>query len=488
VRKKQFISDLKGLGPNERFQSAFLVQSKEVRQKRSGDLFLSMRLADRTGSVDSKMWDNVAAVAETFESGNFVDVRGKVQVFNGQHQIIAHKLRVVPEVHVYLGDFIPHTEFDIESMYAEVLSAIEGFSNPSLKRLMLSIFRDPEFAMLYKRAPAARGMHHARIGGLLEHVSSMLKLAKLVASHYPEVNSDLLACGVLMHDVGKMFELMSDRTFEYTDEGRLLGHIAIGSAWLERRCDAVDGFPARLKTLLLHMVLSHHGKLEYGSPQVPLFPEALALHFVDDLDSKLEMMRAARAEMPDGTIWSPFHRGLGRFLLDKGAFLRRGESSAEGRDANSRRRRRKSPPARRALRPALAGKRPTTPRPSAPGSRRSRNKESKAVVELTSKATAEGATGSQPITAGKDRLRGNLEPSAAVPPQFAPPEPDRGSAYGEQPVQVAKAKKARPRRTTQEPRPPRSPGSASASGQPPPPPLPRQPTLAGLESEPGMSE
>ena len=147
-------------------------------------------------------------------------------------------------------------------------------------------------------------------------------MAKLVAAHYSEIDSDLLASGVLLHDFGKIFELSAERSIEYTDEGRLLGHIAMGSAWLERRCDAIKGFPPRLKILLLHLVLSHHGKLEFGSPKEPLFPEALALHYIDDLDSRLEMMREVTGEIAGGGVWSPYHRGLERSVLDKAAFLR----------------------------------------------------------------------------------------------------------------------------------------------------------------------
>ena len=457
MRKRQFITDLKGLGANSRFQSAFLVQTKEVRQKKSGDPFLSLRLADRTGSLDSKMWDNVAAVAETFDAGDFVDVRGKVQVFNGQHQIIAHKLTVLPEDEVFLGDFVPHTDFDVDAMYAEILAVIDRFSTGSLRQLMQGIFRDPEFARLYKRAPAARGMHHAKIGGLLEHVSSVLKLAMLVASHYRDLNSDLLACGVLMHDVGKLFELTADRSFDYTDEGRLLGHISIGSEWLSRRCDEVDEFPPRLKTLLLHMVVSHHGKLEYGSPQVPLFPEALALHFIDDLDSKLEMMRAARADMPEGTIWSPFHKGLNRFVLDKVAFLRGGKGPV---------RRPKSPAGtshgkRSGRARSSHGRTQQSARDSHPkGPTRSRRRKQVPVTRSTSR----------PAKANEDRPRSRPVSNAAREPigaQSAPPTP------------VPAGTGAQPASTAESQRPPRA--EEQSARTPPPPELPQQPTLAGLE-------
>ena len=460
MRKRHFITDLKGLGPNSRFQSAFLVQTKEVRQKKSGDPFLSLRLADRTGSLDSKMWDNVAAVAETFEAGDFVDVRGKVQVFNGQHQIIAHKLTVVPEDEVFLGDFVPHTDFDVEAMYAEVLAIIDRFSTRSLRRLMRGIFLDPEFARLYKRAPAARGMHHAKIGGLLEHVTSVLKLAMLVASHYRDLNSDLLACGVLMHDVGKIFELTADRSFDYTDEGRLLGHISIGSEWLSRRCDEVDGFPPRLKTLLLHMVVSHHGKLEYGSPQVPLFPEALALHFIDDLDSKLEMMRAARADMAEGTIWSPYHKGLNRFVLDKVAFLRGGKRPVRRPDPGGPARRRKRGEAARTMhRGTRRGPRDSEPVAPIPSHRD--------VSAPRSETSAAPAIAKRPPSRGNAVAEANREPAAK---KRAP----RGPAAESTAEMSPSADQARKPTTTSSPDEP-------FALTPPPPDLPIQTRLVGLK-------
>lgn len=323
MKKEHFIRDLPKLSPADKFESVFLVQAKEIRHKKSsGDQYLSLRLADRTGALDAKMWDNVSLFAHKFKEDDLVSVRGKVQIYNGNPQIIVHRIESIPDSEAKLGDFIPHTERDIEAMYAEVLATIESFENQHLKRLLGSIFKNSKFAAAYKRAPAARSMHHARIGGLLEHVSSVVKLAVLVSSHYDDIDHDLLVSGVLLHDLGKIRELSSGPSFEYTDEGRLLGHIAIGSAWIGRRCDEINGFPPRLKSLLLHMVLSHHGKLEFGSPQVPQFAEALALHYIDDLDSKLEAMRAERKSIADGGVWTRFHRGLDSFVLDKDAYLR----------------------------------------------------------------------------------------------------------------------------------------------------------------------
>lgn len=322
MSKEQYIRDLRVLGPDERFRSVFLVQAKDLRRnKKTGDPFLSLQLGDCTGTLDARMWDVREGVTDQFRVNDFIDVHGRIQVYRERPQIIVHKLSVVPEGQVTLSDFMPHTKHDVEAMYAKVLSLIDSFRDQHLKRLLKSIFGSPDIAKAYKKAPAAKSMHHARLGGLLEHVSSVLNLAVAVSANYEDVDRDLLISGVLLHDLGKIYELKSDRTFEYSDAGLLLGHIPIGSAWLGRCCDEIKGFPPRLKMVLLHMILSHHGKREFGSPQLPAFPEALALHFIDDLDSKLEMMRTATAELTDGEVWSRFPKGLDGPVLDKAAFL-----------------------------------------------------------------------------------------------------------------------------------------------------------------------
>ena len=374
--KDRFVADLKTIDRNARFESTFLVQAKEIRsKKKSGEPYLVLRLADRTGVMDARMWDNVSAVAEVFKVSDFVEIRGRVQDYNGQAQIIIGKLAVVPRAQVDPGEFLPRTRRDIDKMFGEVLATIESFEDPHLKRLMSDIFLDKEIARRYKQAPAASGMHHAWVGGLLEHVLSCLQVSRLLASHYSELDGDLLASGVLLHDFGKIFELSVDHAIEYTDEGRLLGHIAMGSAWLERRCDEIEGFPPRLKTLLLHLVLSHHGKLEFGSPKQPLFPEALALHYIDDLDSRLEMMRAATGEITGEQVWSPFHRGLESVVLDKEAFLSRGsgadtpQESGEQVRASTRPEPQPSPPTPELERPAApvgTNSRPPAPPPLHP--------------------------------------------------------------------------------------------------------------------------
>ena len=317
--KESFVS---GLEPNDRVTSYFVVQSKEVRfKKQNGEAFLSLRLADRSGQIEAKMWDGVDEIADTFAQDDFVKIRGAVQVFRDQPQIIIHKLRFAAESEVELADFVPHTNRDINEMFAELMATIEGFENEDLKRLMHAFFDDPETAARFKKAPAAKSMHHGFVGGLLEHVMSLLNLAKLVASNYSYIDRDLLQTGVLLHDLGKIFELGYERSFYYTDDGQLLGHITMVVSMVDRKCAELDNFPHKLKVLVQHMLLSHHGRYEFGSPKLPMFPEALALSYIDDLDSKLESMRAGLAEMVPEATWSRFNPALDRMVLCKESYL-----------------------------------------------------------------------------------------------------------------------------------------------------------------------
>jgi len=317
--KKRFVCDLQ---PNEVVTDFFAVQSKEVRFKRSGEAYLSLILADRTGRLDAKMWDGISEVAETFERDDVVKVRGIVQLYNQRPQMTVQKLRPGVPGEFELADYIPHTEKDIEAMFAELREAVSGFENKDLRRLVESFLDDPEIAARFKTAPAAKSLHHAFIGGLLEHVVSLARMARLTASHYEILDLDLLLTGVVLHDLGKIYEFEYDRTFRYSNEGQLLGHMAIVLRMIERKCAALPDFRPKLRLLVEHMILSHHGRYEFGSPKLPMFPEALALHYLDDLDSKLESMRAsAAADARPNELWTSFNPSLERSLLKKEKFL-----------------------------------------------------------------------------------------------------------------------------------------------------------------------
>ena len=324
--KSPFVSELE---PNQTVQATFLVVRKEVRQKKTGEPYLSLLLADKTGDLDTKMWDNAADVMDTFDRDDFVRVKGLYQIYQNRPQLTLHKLQKVDEREVDFRDYFPASQFDPEVMFAELLALIGGMRDPHLKALLERVFADAELTRAYKLAPAAKQIHHAWLSGLLEHVLSLARLAKLTAAHYPFVDGDLLLTGVVLHDIGKVTELVYDRSFGYSDEGQLLGHIYQGAKLVSRKIQEVPGFPPRLEVLVEHMILSHHGELAYGSPKVPLFAEALLLHHLDNLDSKMEVMRGMVAN--DKNVaghWTSYHSALDRVALKKERYLNAAPAAA----------------------------------------------------------------------------------------------------------------------------------------------------------------
>lgn len=317
--KAPFVRDLK---PNETITGVFLVQSKEVRQKKTGEPYLSLQLSDRTGDLDAKMWDNVAEAMDTFERDDFVKVRGLYQLYNGRPQFTVHKIRSVEDSEVEFADFFPASERDAEEMWAELQGIVARTSNPHLRALLEAFLDDPELATAYKIAPAAKSIHHAFRGGLLEHVLSVSALGRLVAGHYKMIDQDLLTTGIILHDIGKIRELSYGRGTSYTAEGQLVGHIAIAVRMLSEKLRNLPEFPEELRNLVEHLILSHHGKLEFGSPKTPIFPEALVLHYLDDMDSKMENMRALiEKDAQTGGLFTPYSQSLERVVLRKQLYL-----------------------------------------------------------------------------------------------------------------------------------------------------------------------
>ena len=317
--KSPYLSELQ---PNQTVQGTFLVSYKDVRQKKSGEPYLSLTLTDRSGDLDAKMWDNAAEALNTFERDDFVRIKGLLQIFQNRPQLTLHKIQSVPESEIDLADYLPASKRDREEMFRELQYWIGTMTQPHLKSLLEAIFADPEIALAYRTAPAAKTVHHNWIGGLIEHVLSLCHLAKFSAGHYPHIDFDLLLTGVMLHDIGKIRELHYARSFGYTTEGQLLGHIQIGAQMVLDKLRLFPDFPPKLRDLVLHMILSHHGELEYGSPKVPLFPEALLLHHLDNLDSKMECMRSLidRDQQVTG-VWTGYNSPLDRAALKKGKYL-----------------------------------------------------------------------------------------------------------------------------------------------------------------------
>ncbi|MFQ5779090.1 MAG: 3'-5' exoribonuclease YhaM family protein, partial [Terriglobia bacterium] len=292
--KSVYVADL-AQHESQGITSYFLVQSKEVRSTREGKPYLALRLADRTGTVEARLWDAGAQVESSFERNDVVKVEAMVETYRGRRQLKLKRVRRAREEEVELDEFLPQTREDVEKLFAELLAVARGVGHRHLRELLLAVLEDAELAERLKRAPGAKVLHHAYRGGLLEHIVSLCRLCRLAAQNYPQVDLDLLLTGAILHDLGKVYELSYDRAFDYTTAGNLVGHIAIGLELLGRKMDALEGFPPELRVLVEHLVLSHHGRLEFGSPVTPKFTEAVLLHYLDDLDSKMEAVRSSLA-------------------------------------------------------------------------------------------------------------------------------------------------------------------------------------------------
>ena len=304
------------LEANQLVTTTFLVKVKEVRSKKSGEPYLSLILGDKSGNLDAKMWENVEAVESTFSKDDFVKIKGLVQVYRNKKQLTIHRLRRCEETEVEFGDYFPKTSKNIDSMFSELYDLAKSVENSYLNQLLVNLLNDSEFAVKFKEAPAAKSLHHAWLGGLLEHTLSLCKLCKITAQHYPEVNLDLLMTGAIIHDIGKIEELEYNRNFNYSTKGQLLGHMIIELDLVNQKISEIEEFPLQLKTLIQHLIVSHHGEYEFGSPKLPMFPEALLLHCLDNLDSKLASMLALIGN-DDGIDenWTPYNPMFGRPLF-----------------------------------------------------------------------------------------------------------------------------------------------------------------------------
>ena len=325
--KTPYVNELQ---PNQVITATVLVQNKEIRQKKTGEPYLSLVVGDRTGDLDAKMWDNVPEVLDAFERDDFIKVKGLLQIYQNKPQLTIHKLAKIREVEVDFADYFPSSERSPADMFSELGQIVAGVGNPHLRGLLEAFLADEPLMRMYKTAPAAKTVHHAFLGGLLEHVLSICALAKMTGAHYPFIDLDLVLTGAILHDIGKVAELTYERSFGYSAEGQLLGHIVIGLRMVGDKMAGLQDFPPRLRTLVDHLIISHHGELEFGSPKMPLFPEAMLLHHLDNLDSKMECMRGllAKDRLAEG-VWTAYNHSLDRAVLKKVRYLAAPEPAPE---------------------------------------------------------------------------------------------------------------------------------------------------------------
>jgi 3'-5' exoribonuclease len=324
--KPAYVADLE---VDQTVTSFFLVHEKEVRATREGKPYLRLELGDRTGTVEARMWENFESTADTIARDDFVKVQGRVEVYRNKPQLAVDRLRRAEPGEVDPADYFPHTTQDVDQLYAQLREFVASVRNPWLKRLLESVVEDPEIVPKLKRAPAAKTIHHAYLGGLIEHIVSLCRLSRVVAAHYPEADADLLLAGAILHDIGKIDELSYERSFHYTTEGQLLGHIVLELEMVTKKMDAIEGFPGELKTLVQHLIISHHGQYAFGSPKLPMFREAVMLHYLDDLDSKMGAMRATLASEKGEGNWTAWSVALERRLLRIERYRRGEEPESE---------------------------------------------------------------------------------------------------------------------------------------------------------------
>ena len=324
--KTLFVSDLT---TEQSITTFFLVHAKEIRNTKEGKPYLRMELGDRSGTIEARMWTKFELPAHDITRDDFVKVEGRVELYRDKPQLAILQMRKAKPDEIELGDFLPHTKEDVERMWADLLDYAGSIKNPWLQKLVLGILSDPSIAARFKKAPAAKVMHHAYLGGLLEHVVGLCGLAELVADHYPELNLDLLLTVATLHDVGKLDELCYERAIGYTTDGQLLGHIIMELETVLHAIDKIPGFPPELKTVVQHLLISHHGHYEFGSPKLPMIREALVFHYLDDLDSKMAAVRAALASESGDEEWSSYSGALQRKFLRLDHFLKGANTAAE---------------------------------------------------------------------------------------------------------------------------------------------------------------
>lgn len=326
---------LASLADGDNVEEVYLCSDKQLRANRSGNLFLQLELRDRTGAMFGRLWNAAEPLVRSFEAGDFLLVKAKVQLFQGALQMIINQLdRVGPEK-VDLGNFLPHTDKDIPKLFERLRQLLRSLSSPHLRALAECYLMDEPLANALCKAPAGVRMHHAYVGGLLEHTVTLLEAADRLAPLYPELNRDLFLMGLFLHDLGKLRELTYERSFGYSDEGQLVGHLVIGVEMLNDKVAEVrqltgEPFPYELLLRLKHIIVAHHGTHEFGSPKLPMTPEAIAIHLLDNFDAKVHAFtRDIREDGNAGSAWTPFNQALNRRLYKGGVGSAAGEESED---------------------------------------------------------------------------------------------------------------------------------------------------------------
>ncbi len=312
---RKFISELNG---GTTIDEIFLVQNKDLRTTKNGSLYLQAQLSDRTGMIDARMWDASTPFFESLGNDTFLRIKGRTEIYQNKIQLIIKHISKTNQEDIKLEDYLPGTEQDVNKMFSELKQIVSSIKQPHLKNLLNLFFSDKDFCKDFCSAPAAVQYHHAFLGGLLEHTLSVAKLGDTIAPLYPELNRDLLICGIILHDIGKISELCYEKNFHYSDEGQLIGHLISGVLMVEEKAKQIDDFPKTLLDLLRHLILSHHGEYEWGSPKLPMTLEAITLHYLDNIDAKIHAFnKAISGDKDPGDNWTNYNKMFERKLFKK---------------------------------------------------------------------------------------------------------------------------------------------------------------------------
>ncbi len=311
---RRFVTDMRA---GERIEDQiFLIRSKDLRTTTQGSLYIHAILVDRTGHLVARQWQATEEMFQQMPEGGFMHFKGRAENYKGNLQFVIDAMRPAEPGSYELADFLPATKHDVDQMWKRLVEILDGIKHPDLAALMKEFFADDELMGWFRRAPAAAAMHHAYIGGLLEHTLNLLEAALLVVPLYPKLSLDLVLAGLFLHDIGKAKELTHEANIGYSDEGQLVGHIALAVVWIDEKARAVaartgKAFPEDLRAVLQHIVLSHHGRYEFGSPKLPAVPEAVVIHYLDNLDAKVNMFFAEiEKDLDPVGRWTSYNRAL----------------------------------------------------------------------------------------------------------------------------------------------------------------------------------
>lgn len=308
---KKLVSELE---PGQAFVSFFAVRRKEIKEH-EGTPFLIVELGDRTGSVQAVIWENFREIGESFSRGDVVKVKGTAVTYREQVEVHIDRIRKAEPGEVDVTDFLPEAERDRQAMYRRLLEKAKGVQNPHLRKVLEACFTDADLAQRFLEAPGGKRWHHVYLGGLLEHTLGVTAICERAAEIYDLTDRDLLVAGALLHDIGKTEEYQWSTSFDFSDRGRLEGHVVLGERMVRRRVEEIEGFPEELLQRLSHMILSHQGRREFGSPVIPMTLEAIILYYADELDAKAgAFTKVIKQERDKRKVWSNWVHLLERFI------------------------------------------------------------------------------------------------------------------------------------------------------------------------------